>query len=77
VSSKIPQRFPWRLFWLLFSAGIFSILATIPFAIDLFWPTLSSQPQAATSLSLPLIIAIGVVQNLLLLALMIFVGLKL
>jgi membrane protease YdiL (CAAX protease family) len=76
VSSKSPQRFPWRLFWLLFSAGVFSILAIIPFVIDLFWPILSSQPQAASSLSLPFIVALGAVQNLLLLAL-IFVGLKL
>ena len=76
MSSKSPQQFSWRLFWLLFSAGVFSILAVIPFAIDLFWSTLSSLPQSASSLSLPFAVAIGVVQNLLLLALMIFLGLK-
>lgn len=49
----------------------------IPFGIDLLGPAISSQPQTPSSLPFPFIIAIGVVQNLLLLALMIFVGLKL
>ena len=71
------QQFPWRLFWLLFIAGVFSAVAMIPFAIDLFGQALSSQTQTSTSLPLPVIIAIGIVQNLLLIAGMIFVGLKL
>ena len=47
----------------------------IPFAIDLLGPVISSQPPPP--LPFPAIVAIGVVQNLLLLAVMIFVGLKL
>ena len=47
----------------------------IPFAIDLLGPIISSQP--APSLPLPFLIAIGVIQNLLLIAVMVFVGLKL
>lgn len=77
MSSQSQQQFPWRLFWLLFGAAVFSVLAVIPFAIDLFGPIISAQPQSAPPLPLPIIIAIGVVQNLLLIALMVFVGLKL
>jgi hypothetical protein len=68
-------RFPWRLFWLLFGAGVVGVLAIIPFALDLIGPTLPPMPDY--SLPLPLIIAIGIVQNLVLLGVMVFVGLKL
>jgi membrane protease YdiL (CAAX protease family) len=77
VSSQSPLQFPWRLFWLLFSAGVFAALGMIPFAFDLFGPIISSQPQPSQPLPLPFLIAIGVVQNLLLIAVMVFVGLKL
>jgi len=69
------QRFPWRLFWLLFVIGILGALAIIPIAIDLFGsvvPTAQAPP-----IPLPLLILIGVVQNLAMLAVMVFVGLKL
>ncbi|CAN5682880.1 CPBP family intramembrane metalloprotease [soil metagenome] len=70
-----PQRFPWRLFWLLFVIGILGVLAIIPIAIDLFSSVVSTaQPPP---IPLPLLIIIGVVQNLGMLAVMIFVGLKL
>jgi len=70
-----PQRFPWRLFWLLFAIGIVGALAIIPIAIDLFG---SVVPTAQTPpIPLPLLILIGVVQNLGMLAVMVFVGLKL
>lgn len=72
---KKTQRFPWRLFWLLFVAGVLSVVASIPIAIDLFGPTIAAAP--APSIPFPVIVAIGVVQNLALLAAMIFVGLKL
>lgn len=49
----------------------------IPFAIDLLGPVISSLPQEAFPQPFPFLIAIGVVQNLLLLAVTIFVGLKL
>ena len=72
------QQFPWRLFWLLFIAAVFSVLAIIPFAIDVFGPVISAQTQSSPPpLPLLFLIAIGVVQNLLLIAVMIFVGLKL
>jgi membrane protease YdiL (CAAX protease family) len=78
VSSQSQQRFSWRLFWLLFIAAVFSALAIIPFAFDLFGPVISAQAQSSPPpLPLPFVIAIGVVQNLLLIVVMIFVGLKL
>lgn len=70
-----PQRFPKRLFWLLLVMGIVGILAIIPMAIDLFGPVIAAGPPPP--MPLPLLILIGVVQNLSLLALMVFVGLKL
>ena len=78
VVSDAKQRslqFPWHLFWLLFAAGVLGMVAIIPLAIDLFGPTLP--PSSTTSLPLPIIIGIGAVQNLVLLAVMVFVGLKL
>lgn len=65
---------PWRLFWLLFVAGILSILAIIPLAIDLFGSMTSSVELPA---ALPILIIIGIVQNLALLALIVWLGLKL
>lgn len=76
--SDTPQqrpRFPWRLFWLLFVAGTMGALAAIPFAIELIGPAIP--PTPANSPPLPVIVAIGIVQNLVLLAAMVFVGLKL
>ncbi len=70
-----PQHFPWRLFWLLLAIGTVGVLAIIPIAIDLFGsaiPTAQMPP-----IPLPLLILIGVVQNLGMLAVMVFVGLKL
>jgi membrane protease YdiL (CAAX protease family) len=69
------QSFHWRLFWLLFAIGILGALAIIPIAIDLFGsvvPTAQAPP-----IPLPLLILIGIVQNLGMLAVMVFVGLKL
>ena len=50
-------------------------LAVIPFAIELIGPAIP--PIPANSPPLPVIVAIGIVQNLVLLAVMVFVGLKL
>jgi len=77
VSDFAPQSppFPWRLFWLLFIAGIVGALAAIPLAVEVFGPTISAAPQQ--SLPFPIIVAIGIVQNLILLALMVFIGLRL
>ncbi len=73
--SSQAKRFPWRLFWLFFVAGILGALAIIPLAIDLFGPTIAVAPRP--SIPLPILVLIGVVQNLCLLALFVFLGLKL
>jgi len=72
LSDLAHPRFPWRLFGLLFIGGIFSAFAAIPLAVEVFGPTISAAPQP--SLPFPVIIAIGSVQNLILLAVMVFVG---
>ncbi|MCM3872605.1 MAG: CPBP family intramembrane metalloprotease [Pyrinomonadaceae bacterium] len=69
-----PQRFPWRLFWLLFALGILGMVSSIPIAIDLFGAVITAEPLP---LPLPLVILLGAVQNFGLLALMVFLGLKL
>ncbi|MCM3905599.1 MAG: CPBP family intramembrane metalloprotease, partial [Pyrinomonadaceae bacterium] len=63
------------LFWLLFAMGILGILAIIPMAIDLFGRVI--QTAEAPPMPLPVLILIGGVQNLGMLAAMVFVGLKL
>ena len=68
-------RFPWRLFWVLLVAGILGAVAIIPLALDVFLPAIPVAPQQ--SLPFPLIVAIGIAQNLILLALMVFVGITL
>lgn len=55
--------------------GILGILAIIPMAIDLFGRVI--QTAEAPPMPLPVLILIGVVQNLSILAAMVFVGLKL
>lgn len=67
--SDSPQqrpRFPWRLFWLLFVAGTVGAVAAIPFGIELIGSAIPATP--ANSPPLPVIVAIGIVQNLVLLA---------
>lgn len=74
-STQETRRFPWRLFWPLFVGGILGALAIIPFAIELIGPTIRAQPGPAIPFAV--IVVIGIVQNLILIALMVFVGLKL
>lgn len=73
--SSLPQAYPWRLFWLLFTAGILGALAISPFAWDLLGPVLSKMERP--SVPLPVLILVGVVQNLALFALVVWLGLKL
>lgn len=75
--ENVPQsqRFRWQLFWLLLLIGILGALAIIPIAIDLFGSVIRT--AQAPPLPLPVVVLLGVVQNLILLAVMVFVGLKL
>src|SRR6188472_3909257 len=72
-SSSRP--YPWRLFWLLLIAGILSALAIAPLAWDMLGAVLSKMERP--SIPLPLLILVGVVQNLALFALIVWLGLKL
>ena len=69
------QPFPWRLFWLLFTAGILGALAISPLAWEMLGGVLSKMERP--SIPLPLLILVGVVQNLALFALVVWLGLKL
>lgn len=74
-SRDQSQPFPWRLFWLLLAAGIFGALAIVPFGLEIFGS--AALKGQIPPLPLPLLIAIGISQNLILLGLMIWIGLKL
>lgn len=68
-------RFSWPLFWILFGAAVLGLLAVIPMSFELIGGFLAqAQPPP---IPLPLLILISAVQNLVLLALMVGLGLKL
>jgi membrane protease YdiL (CAAX protease family) len=69
------QPYPWRLFWLLLIAAIVGALAIAPIASDLLRATLSK--AVVPNIPLPLLVLIGIVQNLGILALVVGFGLKL
>ena len=72
--SPSPQPYPWRLFWLLFAAEVIALLAALPIVVDMLGPIVSKVELPAP---LPLLILVGTVQNLALLALVVWLGLKL
>lgn len=69
------QQFPWRVFWCLFVGAILGVLAMVPMAWDLISPTLSK--FALPKVRIPLLVLAGAVQNLSILALVVWLGLKL
>jgi hypothetical protein len=74
IDRRIPQvNFPWRLFWLLLIAAIAGFGAAVPLILEVFQPLMKSGPPPP--ISLPFLIAIGIVQNLILLSVAIGVGL--
>ncbi len=75
VPSSTSEQFPWRLFWLLLAATILSTLAILPMASEMVGAALAN--VELPNIPLPLLILIGVVQNLALLALFVWLGLKL
>ena len=75
MNPSSSRPYPWRLFWLLFTAGILAALAILPLASDMLGPVLSKMERP--DIPLPLLILIGVVQNLALFALVVWLGLKL
>jgi membrane protease YdiL (CAAX protease family) len=75
VPAEQPKRFPWRVLWLLLAASLAGAAAAIPLFLDLFRSVIQSGPPPP--MSLPLLVVIGVVQNLLLFAVAIGLGLLL
>jgi membrane protease YdiL (CAAX protease family) len=70
-----PARFSWRLFWIVFVAAVLSALAALPMALELLRGALDRAQLPAVPL--PLLILIGAIQNLVLLALFVGLGLAL
>jgi membrane protease YdiL (CAAX protease family) len=76
MNATTPShRYPWRLFWCLFASNVFAALAVIPIALDIF--TAVSSRLGPSPIPIPLVILIGAVQNLAVLALIVWLGLKL
>jgi CAAX prenyl protease-like protein len=72
--SSSPQPYPWRLFWLLFTAGMLGALAILPLAWDMLGAVSKIE---LPNIPIPLLILVGAVQNLTLFALVVWLGLKL
>ena len=73
--SSTVNRFPWRVFWVLFAGGIVGALAIIPLALEMIGRMLPAAEPL--SLPLPILVLVGLIQNLALIALMVWGGLKL
>ena len=70
-----PPGFSWRLFWYLFIAALIGIAGIIPAALQIFASSFDRVQLPA--IPLPVIITLGVIQNLVLLGLFVGLGLKL
>jgi hypothetical protein len=75
VSSEPRKTFPWRLLWLLLIAAILAAAAAIPFVLEVLSPMIQNSPPLPVPL--PLIVVLGVAQNLLLFGVIIGIGLLL
>jgi membrane protease YdiL (CAAX protease family) len=69
------QRYPWRLYWFLLVAQVLAALAIIPIAKDMLGAM--SVKFERPGIPLPILVAIGVVQNLAILGITLWLGLKL
>jgi hypothetical protein len=74
-SLPLHQPYPWRLFWWLLVAEVLAALAIIPIAKEMLGAVVVKLERPA--IPLPLLILIGAVQNLVLLAITLWLGLKL
>ena len=70
-----PGAFPWRLLWLLLIASLLGAAAALPFVFEIFNSLIQNSPPLP--ISLPLLVVVGVAQNLLMLGVVIGVGLLL
>jgi len=67
------QNYPWRVFWVLLLASLAGAAAGIPLILETFEPVLRSAPRP--SIPLPLLVAIGIAQNFILLGVIVWLGL--
>jgi hypothetical protein len=74
MTEEQSKRFPWRLFWVLFAAGALGVLGATPLLLT-FLGDLPQQVQAEVPLPFPLLLLISYLQNAVLLALAVGVGL--
>lgn len=67
----------WRLFTLLLSAGLLGVLAVLPFAFEMLGALPPAERAAARDFPLPLLVALTLLQNGILLSIVIALGLRL
>ena len=75
VPTRPARKFPWRVFWLLLIASLAGAAAAIPMFLEVFRPMASKVPPSP--FPIPLLVAIGAIQNLILLGVAVGVGLLL
>lgn len=75
IQTERPGRFPWRVFWLLLLASLAGVAAATPLIFEEFHAFVEAAPRP--SIPLPLLIAVGVAQNVVLLGVLVGVGLLL
>jgi membrane protease YdiL (CAAX protease family) len=75
VPPKPARKFPWRVFWFLLAASLAGAAAAIPLLLEEFHTLVQGAPLP--SIPFPLLIAIGIAQNAVLLAVLIGIGLLL
>src|SRR5882672_6219535 len=75
IPGEQPKRFPWRVLCFLLIASLLSAAAGIPFILEVFRPLIQNSPPIP--IPLPLLVVIGVAENLLLFGVIIGIGLLL
>lgn len=68
----IKRLINWRLYFILLTASILSVIAVLPYAL-----TLQGEILKTVDLPLPLLLLISIIQNTVMFAVLIFIGLKL
>jgi hypothetical protein len=71
------KRVNWRIFTILFVAGVVGVIAILPYMVDLLGGLPRGQGAAAPDIPLPLVVALTLLQNGILLAAVIVIGMLL
>ncbi len=66
------KPFNWKIFWILLAACVFGVIAILPYSLAL---QSSALAQAKLPMPLPLLLAVQVLQNAVMFAVAIFIGL--